>query len=194
METIKSGYTRISDILSQWDKFGHIDPAMLSNKAGIGIRVHEAIDAHHKGIYYPLQANEEGYFNSFLEWEKKVSFDIVKNEERYYCQSLMITGQVDLVAQFPGEAKPLLIDYKTSASSSREMWSLQAAFYHKLCEINGLDLSDRMIFLQLDKKGSQPTVHEYTYSDKLWRVCESCLITYRYLKEWIEKRKNEYKS
>jgi hypothetical protein len=194
MDTIKSGYTRVSDILSQWDKFGHIDPAMLSNKADIGTRVHQAIDAHHKGIYMPLQPSDEGYFNSYLEWEKQVKFTIVKNEERYYCPTMLITGQVDLIAQFPCEDKPILIDYKTSASSSKEMWSLQAAFYHRLCEINGISLGDRMIFLQLDKRGSQPTVHEYMYTAKLWKVCESAWITYRYLKEWIEKRKGEYKS
>lgn len=182
MDEIKKGYTRISSILQQWDTFGHIDKTMLMNKAELGTRVHEAIDSHHKGLFVPLDDKANWYFESYMRWEKSVKPKLVRNEERYYCDKLMITGQIDALIEIPGETKPVLVDYKTSANESAKMWPLQACFYHYLVTQSGLDISDRLIFMKLDKTGAMPKLFEYKYSKQLWHVCEAAWLTYTYLK------------
>jgi hypothetical protein len=180
MDTIKPGYTRVSSILGQWDTFGHIDPVVLQNKCNIGTRVHETIDAHHKNIYLPLDNAAKGYFDSYVRWEEVVKPNVIKNEERYYCDKLMITGQVDAIITFPGDGRLVLIDYKTSAQESPKTWPLQACFYHYLASQAGVELSDRLIFIKLDKTGQMPKIYEYQYSRQLWDVCLAAWTTYRY--------------
>ena len=182
MEQIKAGYTRVSSILQQWDTFGHIDKTTLLSKAELGTRVHEAIDSHHKGLYMPLDDKANWYFESFVRWEKSIKPKIVRNEERYYCDKMMITGQIDALMEIPGESKPVLVDYKTSACESAKMWPLQACFYHYLVEKAGIDVSDRMLFVQLDRHGELPKVHEYMYTKQLWNICQAAWLTYTYLK------------
>lgn len=182
MEEIKEGYTRVSSILQQWDTFGHIDKEVLARKAALGTRVHEAIDDHHEGIYTPLEYAEAGYFDSYCKWEEEVKPKIIHNEARYYCDKLMITGQVDAIIEMPGDKLPVLVDYKTSANESPKMWPLQACYYYYLAKENGVELSTRLIFLKLDRAGDFPKVCEYRYSKKLWEVCLSAWTTYRYFK------------
>jgi len=181
MDQIKQGYTRVSSILGQWDTFGHIDKAVLQNKADLGTRVHEAIDNHHKGLFVPLDDKANWYFESYIRWDRLTNAKIVKNEERYYCDKLMITGQIDALIELPGESKPVLVDYKTSANESPKIWPLQACFYHYLVTQTGLDISDRLIFLKLDKNGELPKVYEYKYTKQLWSICHSAWLTYTYL-------------
>jgi hypothetical protein len=180
-DTLKPGYTRISSILGQWDTFGHIDPQVLANKAGIGTRVHEAIDNFHNGIFTPLEYSTAGYFDSYVKWDKAVNPKFIKNEERYYCDKLMITGQVDAICLFPGDEKPCIVDYKTSVAESPKMWPLQACFYHYLAQQSGVELSNRLIFIKLDKLGEMPKIFEYTYTKQLWNVCLAAWTTYRHL-------------
>lgn len=181
MEEIKQGYTRVSSILGQWDKFGHIDKDVLARKAAIGTRIHETIKDHIDGIFSPLDDNISGYLDSYLLWEKNVKPEIIQSEKRYYCDKMMITGQVDCIARLPGESLPILIDFKTSVQESPTIWPLQAGFYHHLSKVNGLELSDRVLFLRLSKKGELPVIHEYIVTKSLWNVCLASWICYRHL-------------
>ena len=191
MDTIRSGYTRISSILGQWDTFGHIDTVVLANKANIGTRVHQAIDNYHEGLYAPLDGASSGYFKSYESWEKAVNPRFDRTEERYYCDKLMITGQVDAICLLPGDTKPCIVDYKTSVQESPKMWPLQACFYHYLALQSGLDLSNRLIFIKLDKLGEMPKIFEYTYTKQLWNVCLAAWTTYRHLKSVGKNAENE---
>ena len=181
MEDIKPGYTRISSILAQWDKFGHIDKAVLENKAALGTRVHDAIKNVHSGIYTPLDDAANGYFESFLKWQKETKIEIVSSEERFYCDKLMITGQVDALAAIPGEEKFVLIDFKTSAQESPKMWPLQGGFYYYLASLSGKTLSTRILFVKLDKMGNLPSIYEYEFTKSLWNVCIAAWTCYRHL-------------
>ena len=189
MDTIKEGYTRVSTVLAQWDKFGHIDREMVARKAELGTRVHEAISNHHDNLFIPLGNKEQPYFDSYMAWENSLTgYTIVENEKRLYCDDLMITGQCDAIMKFSETEEPCLIDYKTSASSSKEMWSLQAAFYHYLAVKNGFKISNRVIFLQLDKYGKMPKVHEFIITKELQIACMSAYNIFSYLKKWLEER------
>lgn len=199
MDTIKEGYTRVSDILGQWsreaeDENGRaivakkmsgsnqwIDIQVLDNKAEIGTCVHDAIKNHIDGVFTPLNGVSESYFDSYLAWEKAANFKLVNREERYYCDKLMITGQVDAIITLPGDELPCIVDFKTSANESPKIWPLQASFYHYLAEESGLKLSNRMLFIQLSKKGFIPKVYEYTFSKDFWNVCMSAWTCYRHL-------------
>jgi hypothetical protein len=181
MDIIKPGYTRVSTILQQWDTYGHIDQDVLQNKCRIGTNVHEAIAGHGSGIYTPLDCVEEGYFASYLKWAEAVKPTYIQSEQRYYCDDMHITGQIDAIIKMPGDERPMLLDYKTSAAESPKMWPLQACYYYYLCVHNGLELSPRLLFLQLQRNGDVAKIYEYTYSQRLWQVCVAAWTTYRYL-------------
>jgi hypothetical protein len=181
--TIRDGYTRISSILGQWDKFGHIDPAVLAHKAEIGTRVHEAIEAHISGAPDIGDFEGRGYFESYLKWQEKSGVVTVQTEQRLYCDKLKITGAVDALVKFPGGEALTIVDYKTSAQEAPKTWPLQGCFYHYLATVNDIPTCPRIIFLKLDKKGGEAKAFEYFYSKQLMNTCLSALNCYRWLND-----------
>jgi len=182
MEIIKPGYTRVSSIVGQWNTFGAIkDKPFFIAKCELGTRVHEAIENDINGIFHPLDEAAKPYFESFEKWAANSGAKFVANEQRFYDDKYMITGKFDSLIKMPGEDKFILVDYKTSSVESKLTWQLQGCFYHYLATQAGFDLSDRMLFLKLDKDGGFPKVCEYTFSKKLWSVCVSAYNCYRYM-------------
>lgn len=178
---MKDGYTRVSDILSQWNRFAHIPKHIVARKAELGTKVHEYIQMWACDAFFASDDEVMGYLNSYIAWEKMVHPKMVRMEERYYCDELMITGQCDAVVQFPYSDELVIIDYKTSASIDDKFWRMQGAFYHYLVSNSGLKISPRYLFLQLDKNGKMPKVREYEFSEKMWGYCMAALTSYRYL-------------
>lgn len=184
MQEIKPGYTRVSRILGQWDRFGHIDPAVLKAKAELGTEVHKAIQGYHEGnLPSCIEGKAGGYFDSFVEWDTRSGFEVVHSELRLYCDTLKITGAIDALVRLPGSDTLTLIDYKTSAMESPKIWPLQGCFYHYLATVNGHQLNPRILFLKLDKDGNGAKLIEYHYDKKLMNVCLSALNTYRWLND-----------
>lgn len=179
--SIKEGYTRVSAILSQWDRFGHIDQEIVARKADIGTEVHDAIKADYEGIYRPLSEKAEPYFESFLSWQKESKVVFSDVEQRLYDDALKITGAMDAIAVFPGSSERVLIDFKTSANEDKKFWPLQAGFYSMLARANQIDISNRVVFVKLSRDGSLPKVCEYIIDDQILLVCMSALNTYRYI-------------
>ena len=192
-EEIKEGYTRVSQILSQWDKFSFIDPTVLERKRLIGINVHAGIDSHNKGIPAYMSDDEGGqYFKSFLLYQRKERLAIINSEFRMYDDELMITGKIDGLLSYPGydQDKHILVDWKTSSTRDDLMWEMQANFYMYLLKMNGVDhVSDICRFVKLDKDGGLPKVYEYEYSPKIMESCFASVVTYHRVKPWLEKRK-----
>jgi hypothetical protein len=183
MQDIKPGYTRVSEILSQWDRFGNIDPEVLKRKAALGIYVHEAIHADNEGIYAPLSEKAEPYFESYLKWKKLMKPSYIWMEKRFYDDTWMITGQIDGLLKT--DIGSMIIDFKTSASASPKYWILQAGFYHMLYSqipVNQTQdyLCSNVIFLQLDKYGDMPQVHKFEITRDVIDTCKSCVRTYRH--------------
>lgn len=190
MDDIKEGYTRVSAIISQWDKISHIDPIVLERKTILGTAVHQAIAGFFCGIPSVLTDEEGGkYFSSFLLWNsvrKPVVFDF---EQRLYDHDLMITGCVDAILRFPDSNDLVLIDWKTSYNPDKLNWPLQASFYMSLLAKNGISDVTKATFVKLDKFGDMPKEFEFTQSEYLKLVCQQAYGTYMYQRPWLEKRK-----
>lgn len=179
--TIKPGYIRVSEILGQWDRFGKVNVNILEAKAKLGTSIHEAIIAHNQCFPLPISEGALGYFESYQRWIEASQAETVVEGSRFYCDKLKITGEVDAIVKFPGNEDLVLIDWKTSASHSDLFWQLQGQFYHYLCGLTGLQLGKRFLFVQLNKEGKLPKVHEYHSSHFLMNVCMSAYTCFQYL-------------
>jgi hypothetical protein len=183
-EEIKPGYTRITEILSPWNNFEGIPKDVLENKRCIGVRVHEYINLYLECIPVTVDEEAEGYFESFRTFMVESEASVRKTEERYYDDVLKITGQVDALVKFKAEDELIVVDWKTSASYNRKTgrsWAIQGVLYHYLLEQNGVDnLSDKIIFLQLDKGGGLPHARRFQYSSKMMARAMAVLEAYRH--------------
>lgn len=177
--SIKPGYTRISEILSHLNTYADINPQVLNRKAKIGTEVHESINAFLNDIHLPVSDQAEGYFQSWKFWNELASPTFCFSEERFYDDSLMITGCVDGIITFPYSKSMHVIDYKTSASENQITWPLQATFYHYLASKAGLSVSEKIMFVKLDKSGKSPKIFEYTYTPNLFKKCMEALESFR---------------
>lgn len=165
-------YARVSDILRPFSNFGHIDPFVLANKARIGTDTHQAIEDDIKGNFPCPPTDAMGYFNSYLAWRTHMEPVFIKSEERYFDDEKMITGQVDAVATFGKSDKlPLLIDFKTSVTESKEVWPMQAHLYSFLLGKNGIKVAPQMLFIKLHPNGVMPTVYLYRWDSNIYAKC-----------------------
>lgn len=181
-------YARVTEILSHLNDWSGIDPTVLARKAQIGTNVHKYIEEYNAGSF-PIPPDESlGYFDSYIRWAKEWNPKIIKAEERYFDEDWMITGQIDMLIQtdlsFEGGPGLTLIDFKTSANPS-PTWPLQAHLYHHLASKAGLELSKRMLFIQLDKRGKLPTCHAYFFESHIMYHCERLVEKF-----WAEKKKD----
>jgi hypothetical protein len=184
MEEIREGYHRVTDIVSIYQSFAHIPKAILKRACEIGNDVHEAIEAHLNGKWLPLAENKEGYFHSFLEWNRTVSFTPFWIENRLYDDVLKVTGKPDLICKMGDEA--VLVDFKTGSIPKPEIWHLQGTFYRYLLKMNKFDLiPNKFIFVNLQKDGSFPVLYEMEYQQKAWEVCDAALKAYEYFRTYI---------
>lgn len=156
-------YARVSDVLRGQADFSYIKKAVLEKKQSIGTLVHAAIDDYTRGEPPVLTLECEPYFESFVRWEKAVKPKIIQAEKRYFNDEYMITGQVDRIVALENHDLPILVDWKTSASESPS-WVLQGHLYRFLAMADGINLSERMLFIQLKKDGTLPKVFTYAYN------------------------------
>ena len=179
-EEIKPGYTRISRILGQFTSFDHINPDVLENKKNIGTNLHKGIQAElEDGFPFSIGQAEKGYFESWMKWKDAVHAEFERWEERLYDDALKLTGKFDALVRLPNQTLPTLIDYKTSASPSHKTWEMQAHFYHYLLMQNRFTmLSDRFLWIQLNKHGFFPNVHIYTWNEDMMNKCFQAVYSY----------------
>lgn len=165
-------YARVSDILSPFNDFSKIDPSILSNKAKIGTSVHEAIADDIEGEFPFLDEQTMGYFESYDAWKFQIKPTFLKSEMRYFDEERMITGQIDTLIDIPNKSMlPTLVDFKTSAQESREVWPMQGHLYGYLLSKNGILVAPRYLFVRLNKYGHLPDVFEYQYSENTYARC-----------------------
>lgn len=197
MDTIKSGYLRISEVLSRLRDRSGINPLVLADKQDIGTEVHHNIHMDSLGIpaefnMFPVrnpmtgyinreEERGEGYFNSYLLWKKenKPRYSIM--EQRLYCDDIMITGQIDAI--MVKDTGLCLIDFKCSHTADEEIWEMQGHFYLYLLKINGIETDVNFSFLKLDKSGKKPIEYNFTYNKN---VLSRCIEEAQ--KTWEEKR------
>lgn len=198
MQEIKTGYTRVSQILSllpsmirrteeNYEIWGYpfqsIDQEVLKKKCIIGTNVHNAINAWSSNDFHPLNDCEKGYYESFLKWKQMISLRCFKSELRLYEEHMKITGAIDMLGQIKDNPECQLIDFKTSAQPDLLKWSLQAAFYHHILKHNKFEVSDTVLFVQLDKNGNSPKVHSFSVGERLKKMMISSFNVYKFLTE-----------
>lgn len=184
MEEIRPGYTRVSDIIKPWNDFSGIPLEVLERKKNIGTEVHKAIQAFNECIPVQYEGDGEEYFTSFLKWMRETKVNVKYSELRLYDDTLKITGGIDALVQFPNEGNLVLVDWKTTASYTKKtarMWELQGTFYHYLLTKNGNeDLSDRIVFVQLNPDGKLPKIREFVYSPDTMALCAAAVELYHF--------------
>lgn len=157
-----TGYTRVSDVLSPFTDFSHIDKNVLLNAANRGTRVHKYIELHlHNLFVADIDEDCQPYFESFLQWQADILDKVYCLEDRYYCDDYKITGQVDMIGTFKGSDEQIIIDIKTPQSQSKT-WRLQTAAYLYLARKNVDPSIKRRGCLMLDKLGAPANFVEYT--------------------------------
>lgn len=183
MEEIKEGYTRVSEIVGQWNHLAHIPKHIIENKAQIGTEVHDQICAMVNGIYLETPEEAQKYLGSFLGWWNEVrnNIEILETEKRFYCDIYKITGKVDAIVSTGN--KLIVLDYKTSSQPNEKLWALQGGFYYYLAREHCYDVEDCVWFLHCQKDGSPAEVIPIQITPEIWEVCESALKTFHYLKD-----------
>lgn len=176
--SIKPGYTRVSEILAQWDDYEGVEKSILEKKAALGTSVHEAIMGFHENIHLPVAEEAQGYYDSFLQWYNVNKYPM-EAVGRLYCETLKITGEIDAIIKV-GSAW-CLVDWKTTAAKNPKKWKLQGQFYHYLMSTNKKEISSVYYFIQLKKDGSFPTVEVYETDKQIMNVCMSAYICYKYM-------------
>jgi hypothetical protein len=170
-DQIKPGYTRVSEILKPLADFSGVIESDLKRASDRGSEIHRAIAFDAEDLFYPLKAAYQPYFDSYLRWKAVTGYQIVESEVRLYDDELLITGKFDAIVQGVNSPKLFLVDWKNTYAQNREYWEHQGMFYHKLCEINGINLASRVMFVQLQSDGTVPKVHSFEVSETLWRQC-----------------------
>ena len=179
MQDIKAGYMRVTEVLHRYVDFSNINPIVLSKAAERGSRVHGFCSLHAKGLYLPfIDKDCEGYVNSFQRWFDTYVDKVYVNEDRFYCDKLMITGAVDLVLSIKNDERLCVIDLKTPAIISKS-WQLQTSAYQYLYNRNNKNKVKRRAVLQIKKDGKEASFREHENS-KDWITYLGILRAERY--------------
>lgn len=176
-------YLRVTEVFKPFSGISKVPPEILQYAADIGTNVHAAAEAiiHKLPVPEHFEGEIEGkLINSFEKWYNKWEPDVgsvIRTEERFFDDALMITGQIDLMyAEKAGGGR--IVDYKTS-TRPQKTWDLQASAYIHLARLNGYNV-DQAYFLHLQRDGSEPKVYSYKYDLRLFLAC---LDVYRYFYE-----------
>lgn len=173
MAEISKGYSRVTEILYPFSGLEKIDPAVVSNAAQRGTRVHHACEAIANGLGdWFVEDDIRGYVDSFKQWWH-LGHSVIAIEQRFYCSELMITGQVDFVLQQENGA--VILDLKTPMRPSKT-WPLQGSAYAYMARQSGYNITG-IHFLQLNKHGKKPKLH--VYDDKM-EMFLKCLDVYNH--------------
>jgi hypothetical protein len=161
-----------------------IDADLLQRKADLGSKVHDMIASDLRKEFTVLDGKAEGYFNSYTKWYDIVHPEPVHIEKRFYNETTLLTGCIDLACHFKGrEGRPgvFLVDWKCTVNPDPMKWPLQAAFYHLLMELNRVEIEPVAYFVQLDPDGKEPKVHDYLITPGLKKTALSLYNMYIYL-------------
>lgn len=164
---------RVTQVLEPFLGLDKIPAHYLAAAADRGTRVHQVLYGNLIGLP-PLHIEDDiaGYLTSYDDWAGYGH--AVHLEERYECQELGISGQVDVIAPGP-DGGLWVIDYKTSAKPSKA-WPLQLSAYRELARRNGIETTGAAV-LHLQRDG-RPA--KWLPQPDAWELYKSCLEAYKY--------------
>lgn len=189
LEIIPDGYTRVSSILSIFQNYAKVDRTRLKRAQDTGTAIHEAIKSFYQDEFQPLHFREVPYMQSFLKWQECFKPKPILFEERLFDHHLKITGRIDLLATIDGH--PVLVDFKTGSLAHPSIWELQGTFYRHLLNYQSLlkqplfsemtiPTPDTYLFVQLQKEGTDPLLHEFHFKLSSWEACLSAIKCYHF--------------
>lgn len=144
---------RVTEILEVFSDFDSIPRQILENASDRGNRVHDYCSRYALGgTVLIVDEDCKPYFDSFKKWFDEFVEEVFLSEERFYIDSAMLTGKLDLYCRVEGMGDALVIDIKTP-QQQKCSWELQTAAYQWLLSENGHTPSGRGV-LMLSKKGS----------------------------------------
>jgi len=171
LEHNQKQYARVSDILSLLKNFDHINPVVLKNKQEIGTMVHKAIADDVADDFPILSPSTYGYYKSYLAWKEIAKPTFLLSEQRFFNDSLRLTGCIDALVQLPHSTLPVLVDFKTSSVEDGDIWPLQGHLYAHLVESVGTKIAPHFLFVKLDKNGKSPHVFCYPHDFDTMDYC-----------------------
>ena len=157
----RENYTRVTNILYPFSGLSNIDPYIVEHAAKRGTKVHEICEGIISGIgEHNVDDETRGYVESFKKWWEK-GHNVLMMEQRFWCDDLKITGQIDLILDTPEGLS--IVDLKTSSKPSKT-WKAQGSAYAYLARKNNVDVK-KIYFLHLNKYGKVPKIYEYPVDD-----------------------------
>ena len=167
--------TQIMQPLSR-HKYRDIDEETLNHAAERGTAVHSAIEFYDRYGLDECEEKARPYFEAYLAWHRQYKPQVISNEQITWHKNLLYAGTVDMLAEI-GD-KVTLVDFKTTATISDMLTTVQLEAYRRALETHGVDIQQKAI-LQLKPDG--------TYTWKTYRVKDleawqtfAALITIRY--------------
>lgn len=172
------GYYRVTEILEPYTGLSDVPPDVLKNAADRGDRVHNFCELHAKGmLFQEVDDDCKGYVESFIEWFNSTVEEVISVEERFFCDDLKVTGQVDLICRIIGDTRLSIVDFKTPVSISKT-WALQLSCYYNLASKK--HAIGRCFALQLPKKGGAAKVVESEDQDTHFEIYKGILNAHKY--------------
>lgn len=175
-------YTRVTTVLYPFSGLEKIDGEIVRHAGERGTKVHKICEGIMSGLgEIGVDEETEPYVESFKKWWGDGK-QIVEMEKRFYCESLGITGQVDIIIQT--EDGMAIVDLKTSYKPSKT-WQVQGSGYYYLVKDAGYDIK-KLLFLHLQRNGKPAKVIEYPCDPQLFLQVYS---TYKHFYEPYGKTK-----
>ena len=158
----KSAYPSVTEALSPYTGFAHVNEYVLLAASDRGVAVHAHCAAYAKGVFAPSPEKDlEGYVASFKWWFDAYVDDVLLVEEEMEDHGLQYCGHPDLIVRSSALGGVVLPDLKTPATLNKKLWGAQLSAYDNLARVVKI-IPDRIGSLRLKKDGSPPIFDDFT--------------------------------
>ena len=123
----------VTQALSPFNDFSMVRPDKLAQACERGSVLHRAFASFTLGLWAPVPAEYQGYFDSFCNWYEATIEETLAVEEEMVCEKYRFIGHPDWVGVIRGDKTPSLIDWKTGQAKMKGH-RLQIAAYHHLAK------------------------------------------------------------
>ena len=146
--------SEVSRFISR-EVYGQINQYTLDNASDRGTKVHKAIENILRFGDCEIEDGIAPYVQGFVKWFRDSGLnksDILDIEKAYGHSELKYAGTMDLVAMVKG--KRTLIDFKTSCTAQKKLWTITENGYRILRDFNCEDKIEQILILHLKKDGT----------------------------------------
>ena len=151
--------------------YGQVNQYALDNACDRGTKVHKAIESILRYGDCEIEDAVAPYVQGFVKWYKDNGItkdDIIDIEKAYGHSELKYAGTMDLVAMVGG--KRTLIDYKTSCTAQKKLWTATENGYRILRDFNCEDKIEQILILHFKNDGTYKEI-ELPIDDSGFMAC-----------------------